>query len=100
MVLLAANTISSDPLDSDKFVWAIGRGGHFRVRDAYRLSRCFSDQAVWEGWRLMWKMKVQVRVTVFFWIMSHERLMTNKERWKRRFAASPLCGRCHREDDV
>lgn len=98
MVEPAGTTVSSDPLDLDEFGWGPSRG-RFRVRDAYRLSRGHTDQAVWEGWAMLWKMKVQERVKVFFWIMSHGRLMTNEERWKRRIAASPLCGRCHQEEE-
>lgn len=99
MVALAGSTVSVDPLNSDKFAWVFGRGGLFRVRDAYRLSRGHNDQSEWKEWTMLWKMKVQERVKIFFWIMSHKKLMTNKERWKQRIAASPLCGRCHREEE-
>lgn len=99
MVMLAAAALSSDPIDPDKFIWAHGKEGKFRVRDTYCLSRGLTVQVGWEGWRLLWKVKVQDRIKVFLWIMSNKKLLTNLERWKRRMAANPLCGRCYQEDE-
>lgn len=44
-------------------------------------------------------MKVKERIRIFLWIMSHGRLLTNLERWKRRMTANLICGRCYQPEE-
>lgn len=70
------------------------------MKDAYRLSNGYVEGPSWEGWRLIWKMKVQECVRVVIWIMSHGKLLTNLERWKHRMATSPTYGRCNQDEET
>lgn len=63
--------------------------GKFNVKSAYKLANGWIEENVWEGWRMIWKMKLQQPVKVFVWILAHEKLMTNSKRWKRRLTHSP-----------
>lgn len=59
MVELAEFTLRPETTTLDSFAWALGRGGKFTMKDAYVLSTGWSEEPVWEGWRLLWKIKVQ-----------------------------------------
>lgn len=97
-IKLLASTRSSEATDSDSFVWAHGKGGKFTVKAVYCLSRGWTEEVGWEGWRLLWRVKVHEKIKVFLWLMLHGRLLTNLGIW-RRMAASAACGRCHKEDE-
>lgn len=45
------------------------------------------------GWKLIWKAKVHQRVKTFCWVLVHERILTNHERWRRKIGANPGCAR-------
>lgn len=98
MVKLASISLSPE-LEADKVSWMNARSGKFTVNEAYMLTAEGSKDDGWEGWRMLWKMRIQQRVKVFAWIMVHDKLMTNSEGWRRRLTHSPVCARCVQGDE-
>lgn len=52
-----------------------------------------------ERWRRIWRTKLQHRVRICVWIMSHGRILTNEERRRRHLTTSALCVRCQLEEE-
>lgn len=90
---LATIVLSNNDADTDEFLWT-GRGDGFTVKEAYKISMNWDRYEEWEGWKRLWKVKLQIRVIVFVWLMLHEKLMTNSERRRRHLGASEECTRC------
>lgn len=51
-------------------------------------------EADWQGWKLIWGLRVQTRIRYFLWLLAHDRLLTNKGPWRRGLAPNPCCARC------
>lgn len=75
--------------EKDMFVWLDGRKG-FTVKATYELSKSWNDGDSWMGWRRIWKAKVQQRIRIFMWLMSHGRILTNAER-QRNLSLTDVC---------
>lgn len=61
MLRLASMSLSPDESVQDKYVWMDDRRP-FAVKEAYKLIRDRSVGDSWEGWRWIWRMKIQQRV--------------------------------------
>lgn len=95
LLRMASVVLSMDADQEDKVGWLKAGASGFTVKSAYELA-CKHDAAEqWVGWKHPWKTKTVQRVRVFSWILSHEKLITNKERWSRQITVSPDCSRCH-----
>lgn len=74
--------------------------GKFSVKEAYKLANEWEEVGIWEGWRMIWRMKIMHRVKIFIWLMAHGNLLTkNSERRRRKMTNSPLCARCSHGDE-
>lgn len=78
LVKLASTSLSSDPDDCGEVGWMEPRSGKFSVKNAYTLANEWTEIDNWEGWKILWRMKIQHRVKVFAWIMAHEKLLMNR----------------------
>lgn len=99
LVKLASTVLGAEESDLDRMGWLDTRGARFIVKEAYRVAMRWEEDNRWKEWRMIWKMKVQQRIKVFAWILFHRRLLTNRERWRRRMTDSPLCVRCNENDE-
>lgn len=59
MVKLAPVVLQDDARSVDKAEWSAGGGGRFTVKRAYKLARGQFAGHIWEGWCLIWGLKVQ-----------------------------------------
>lgn len=99
MVKLASISLSSDQHDCDKVAWKTVTLERFSVKAAYKLANSWTDESDWEGWRAIWRMKIQQQVKIFVWLMANGKLMTNSKSWRRKLEHSPLCVRCGQLDE-
>lgn len=68
-------------------------GKTFSVSSAYELWRGLSDEGLWPGWNLIWSLKRQQRVKTFLWLLAHDRVLTNHNRWRRQWVDNSNCHR-------
>lgn len=94
LVKLASTIIQPVTRQGDIMGWLSPRGDKFTVKTAYQLARGWEEDTVWEGWKHLWKAHTSQRVRIFMWLMSHDRLLTNMERWRRRLTGCADCARC------
>lgn len=94
LMLLASKIIMPEAMERDSFKWMEDKGGICTVSSAYDVFVGRSREEVWGGWSLVWRLRVQSRIKIFLWLMIHEGLMTNKSRWRRGIAQSPICSHC------
>lgn len=80
IILLAAVALRPEAEQKDSVGWMKTGAGDFFVKKAYETTRKSEDVSPWPGWNLLWKVEAAQRVRVFSWILSHDRLLTNKER--------------------
>ena len=89
--------ISSFDLGNDVIedtpLWTASTSGSFTIPLAVALLR-ESDPSDGIQWDWIWKIRVPYRVQVFLWLLFHRRLLTNAERFRRKFSSDPLCGIC------
>lgn len=92
---LASKVLNVDSSKMDKFEWAPGSNGKFKVKDVYCLAKAWVEEEEWDGWRRIWRINTQQQARVFVWLLSHGALLTNSERRRRRhLRGNDLCTRC------
>jgi len=89
-------TISINPneLEDDCLIWnpTGNRACMFKfVLSFIRQEVNGSDEPIW---KFIWKMKTRQRVKFFLWLATHDRLMTNFNRFTRGVASDPSCKCC------
>lgn len=101
LLKLAGTSLLDSGEGSDCMGW-LKVDGAFSVSSAYEVFVGLSKENQWSGWKQIWRLRVQQRVKVFVWLATHERLMTNFNRWKRGLTQNPGCSRCNcdKEDVV
>lgn len=67
------------------------RDNFFSFSSAYVLGAGDGDVGIWVVWRQIWRLKIQQRVKSFLWVLDHDKLLTNYERWRRRIADNSDC---------
>lgn len=85
----------------DKFVWLDGRSC-FTMKATYRLIKNWGvgDAWSWEGWKWIWKARIQQRVRISLWLLAHGRILTNADRWRKvHFTSNVLWARCLSEEE-
>lgn len=91
-----SNVIDSNEGGTDQVGWLDPNGSVSSVKSAYELAEGNSEVGKWEGWKLIWHLKVQQCIKIFIWMLAHERILTNYYRWRRKHAQNPNCGRYSR----
>lgn len=104
LVLLKLASISINPLsfEGDKLNMLTHNGGAFTVKSTYELEVGGVAEGRWEGWKLIWSLRVQQGVKVFVWLLVHEGVLTNHSRWHRGHSMNSNCSHCleEREDSI
>ncbi|XP_054801608.1 uncharacterized protein LOC129305663 [Prosopis cineraria] len=76
--------------------WKHEKHGIFTVRSAYD-SLIDSYDCPDQIWAKIWKLRVPQRCRSFLWLMSHDRILTNKSRFDRHLDIQPWCSCCPEE---
>lgn len=81
---------------SDRMSWGENLDGVFTVKSAYAMATRTDIQGhnVEDLFTRMWKVVVPERVRVFFWLVMHQSIMTNVERYRRHIADTGICSVC------
>lgn len=94
LISLASMLLDLDESKVDVFGWLDSNGGIFSVESAYQLQRTQSGGLEGKVWKWLWSLKVQARVRVFMWIVSHDRILANFARWRRKLTVDSFCALC------
>ncbi|KAF7831789.1 putative ribonuclease H protein At1g65750 family [Senna tora] len=75
-------------------IWKHSRDGNFTVKSCYNsmVRMGVADRS--NIWNSIWKLQVPQRIRSFMWLCSHDKLLTNAERFRRKISSQDLCGRC------
>ncbi|CAN1256136.1 Putative ribonuclease H protein At1g65750 [Linum perenne] len=90
-------------LGEDTAVWGLEGNGEYSVKSGYLL---INDLITNDGvedrvWKYIWNWPGPNKIRHFMWLVSHNRLMTNKERKRRHLADSEVCSVClNREESI
>ncbi|KAH9770764.1 putative ribonuclease H protein [Citrus sinensis] len=79
----------------DRVYWGASNTGIFIVQSAYQVLTNFYPADDCQDWRQLWKWKGLQSVSIFLWLLCHDRLKTRYELARRHLDIEPLCGRCH-----
>ncbi|KAJ8444644.1 hypothetical protein Cgig2_023707 [Carnegiea gigantea] len=80
--------------DCDDFlVWDGSDSGRFSIKSMLKLIRINQPEEHDQIWDKVWKVHAPQRMRFFLWLVVHDRLMTNSNRFLRALADNPLCKR-------
>ncbi|CAI0378812.1 unnamed protein product [Linum tenue] len=94
LALIAGTEPPKEDLGEDKCIWGLERDGRFRLKSAYKLAADQLDATEDDLWKNLWKWPGHSRTKHFFWLVLHDRLLTNKERLKRKLTTDGTCRHC------
>lgn len=89
LLKLASTVLSEEEVSEDSLQWIDGSDEAFTVKKAYKRLSDSSSQEKWPGWSCIRKLGVQQRVRTFMWILSHDKLLSNFNRWRRNLLENP-----------
>lgn len=92
--LIQAHVVMDDPEVEDLLYWDGDPKGKFSIKSAIRIIRKESTKFQDQLWNLVWKAPVQQRVRAFMWLVCHDRLLGNANRFKRKLTDDPKCFVC------
>ncbi|CAI0409094.1 unnamed protein product [Linum tenue] len=76
------------------------KDGRFRLRSAYNLVAGDEDDEPGSRWKDLWQWKGPNRIKHFLWLVMHGRLLTNKERTRRKISTNSQCNFCKDQDET
>ncbi|CAN1247078.1 Putative ribonuclease H protein At1g65750 [Linum grandiflorum] len=77
----------------DGWTWGLEQSGRFSIKSAYNLITN-GEKVTRPDWNPIWKWMGPNRVRHFLWLVGHERLLTNAERFRRHLTPLADCHRC------
>lgn len=80
--------VSGDPLQMEFFL----------VKYAYELSTGFNE-VTGSSWNFIWKLKIPPRVTVFIWLLTQKKILTNVQRVRRHLSRDRSYSICHYHEE-
>lgn len=80
--------------EEDMLIWRDDAKGVFTVSKAYKCLTPSGAQPSWPGWRRTWKLRVEQRIRTFLWLLSHDSLLCNFNRWRKGIADTAECQLC------
>lgn len=85
-----------------KLGWQDPNRGVFSVSSAYELQIRRNEEGKWEGWKMIWRLKVQQCVKIFIWLLAYDKVLTKLSIWRRRLMDNSDCRLCReeREDSI
>lgn len=94
LLQLAALVVRRNSEDDDLIAWIPSTHKVFTVKSAYELAAGWNLFVEDRLWKHIWALKVQQRIKVFVWQMTHNKLLTNEARWKRGLDLTRECSNC------
>ncbi|KAG7559686.1 Reverse transcriptase domain [Arabidopsis thaliana x Arabidopsis arenosa] len=93
---LAAIVVDNVTGSRDRLAWGETADGQFTVKSAYTMiTRDESPkQDMASFYNKIWKVKAPERVKTFLWLVSHQAIMTNVERFRRHIGDTTICQVC------
>ena len=92
--LIQAHVVMGDPDVEDLLYWDADPKGKFTIKSAIKILRHESTEYQDHLWNLVWKASVQQCICAFMWLVCHDRLMGNVNRFKRKLTDDPKCFVC------
>lgn len=89
--LLSSPRCIMDTEKPDRRIWRNNNNGQFTVASASRLGSF--EKPKWVA-AYLWKVKLPPRIQLFAWLLSHNRLLTNVNRYHCHLTNSDICGVC------
>lgn len=99
---LAAMVVDNVTGATDKLSWGGSNDGSFTVTSSYSNLTWSSEPrpAMEKLFGKVWKSEVSERVRIFLWLVVHQVLMTNSERWRRHLCDNNICTVCKRGEET
>lgn len=93
---IEAFELQEDEEAIDKIFWNGERLGGFSVKSALRIIRNEYVQLTGNSacWKKVWRLQLPQRIKFFLWLLFHDRLMTNSNRFLRWITTDPRCFIC------
>ena len=82
----------------NKKMWIASKSGRFSIRSALSLIRPDNPSPTLD-WRWVWRVRAPYHIQMFLWLLLHNKLLTNAERFKRHMGISPKCVICDAEEE-
>ncbi|KAF7800797.1 putative ribonuclease H protein [Senna tora] len=79
----------------DSFAWIFSKDGQFSTKSAYMDVVFSGNSNTGFIWKKIWKCPAIQRAQSFLWILSHDCIMTESQRLKRKLSNSDMCRRCN-----
>ena len=92
--LLVAILVRSDDEDKDGLCWGPTENGEFSVQSVYALSLPQFNPPFDGIMKQIWKLQIPQRIRTFLWLVSHGKILTNKEKMRRGLISTPYCQCC------
>lgn len=90
----------TDSNGGEQVRWRWERSGLFTIKSAYQALYSGTTESDFK-WNAIWKLKIPQRCKTFAWLMMHEKLVTNKLKWRWNIHNTVTCDRCNHEiEDV
>ncbi|CAN1127767.1 Putative ribonuclease H protein At1g65750 [Linum perenne] len=80
-----------EKLGDDEVAWGLEANGGFGVKSAYTLVKELDRSSEDNVWKKVWTWEGPAKIKQFMWLVTHGRLMTNKERRRRHIAPNANC---------
>ena len=97
---IASVEINPQESTKDQFVWDGASHGGFSTKTAINYIRGDAPTQADPMWTLIWASQVPHRIRFFLWLVGHERLMTNSNRFARGLIDNPKCRGCLDGDET
>lgn len=97
--LIQAHELKNDPNLADLIYWQGNSKGKFSIKSAISIMRNDSDSIDDDCWNMIWSAPVQQRIRAFMWVVCHDRVMGNLNRFKRNMTDNPRCAICDARED-
>lgn len=81
--------LKEDTEVQDLIYWQGNSKGKFSIKSTFRIMRNDSDAVDDNCWDAVWSAPVQQRVRAFMWLVCHDRLLGNLNRYKRQMTDCP-----------
>lgn len=96
---IQAYELKEDPTIEDLVYWQGNSKGKFTIKSAIRIMRHESDVIDDVAWNAVWSAPVQQRIRAFPWLVCHDRVLGNLNRFKRRMTDDSKCYICGAEEE-
>ncbi|EEE54019.1 hypothetical protein OsJ_00679 [Oryza sativa Japonica Group] len=91
---LANITLSNE---KDCFIWSLYKNGHFSVKSMYN---AIINSNVIIHKRILWKVKVPLKIKVFMWFLHKKVILTKDNLIKRKWRGNKQCCFCNTQETI